>query len=243
MKTTEKLVASALIALALTSLAAVNSQAQNGNLNPGIIPLNAHYGGHSYGEWLATEIQWEFGLPLPDNPNYGLGGSISNGQPKELWFLPVVFFFMTPEKTFHVTVPSGKALCLQVAGNEFDNFLCVSPPTNFSVDQLRQMAIASLDPVTVLEVDVDGVPVNNPKQYLAVSPAFNITLPEDNVLDAFLGCANPAGTYGPAVAAAFQLLFAPLPVGQHTIHQHIEASAYGVNADVTWDVTVVPHGR
>jgi hypothetical protein len=92
-----------------------------------------------------------------------------------------------------------------------------------------------------LEVEVDGVPVDNPKQYVTVSPVFNITLPEDNVLEA-LGCPNPAGTYGPAIAAGYTILFAPLPVGHHTIHYHAEQTGVPV-LDLTYDVTVVPHGH
>jgi hypothetical protein len=92
-----------------------------------------------------------------------------------------------------------------------------------------------------LEAEVDKVPVDNPWQYVTVSPVFNITLPEDNVLEA-LGCPNPAGTYGPAIAAGYTILFAPLSVGHHTIHYHAEQT--GVPAlDLTYDVTVVPHGH
>jgi hypothetical protein len=223
MKTTQKFVASALIALALTSLGVDNSQSQNGTVSPGIIPPNAHYGGHTYGEWLAMQWQWFLGLPVPDNPNFNGNGSISNGQPEHVWFLPgVVFTGVAELKTLHVAVPAGKALYLVLQSVEADNALCTFPPTDLSVDQLGQLAVSlGIDGTTLLEVEVDGVPVDNPKQYVTVSPVFNITLPEDNVLEA-VGCPNPAGTYGPAIAAGYTILFAPLAVGQHTIHYHVE---------------------
>src|SRR6516164_2656476 len=119
MKTTQKFVASASIALALTGLGLVNSQAQNGKVNQGIIPPNAHYDGHSYGEWLAMQWQWILSLPAADNPNFNGNGSISNGQPAHVWFLPNVLNPVTDvNTTFHVTVPAGKALYLMLQSVE-----------------------------------------------------------------------------------------------------------------------------
>ena len=88
--------------------------------------------------------------------------------------MPLVLLSGSPV-TFSVTVPAGKALYLILETTEFDNFLCVFPPTDFTADQLRQQAIsAGIDAVDVLEADVDGVPVKNPKKYAVVSPQFNV---------------------------------------------------------------------
>jgi len=230
-------------ALLLLAFGGHNSQAKAENQNPGIVPIDARHGGHTYGEWMAIEYQWALGLPVQDNPNFGASGSLANGQPGEVWFLPIVPLSGTPV-TFSVTVPAGRALYLMLESVEFDNYLCVSPPTDFTGDQLRQQATsAGIEGVTVLEADVDGVPVKDPKGYAVVSPSFNITLPEINVFEVIFGCANPAGTYGPAFAAGYSLLFTPLPVGQHKIHEHVTVPAFGIDSDLTYVVTVVPDDR
>ena len=245
MKTHQNEIASKILvtsALLMLAFGGHNGLAKAENQNPGIVPLEARYGGHTYGEWLALEEQWALGLPVPENPNFGIGGSLANGQPQELWFLPIELL-SGAAATFNVTVPAGKALYLILEATEFDNFLCVFPPTAFTADQLRQQAIsAGIDGVTVLEADVDGVPVTDPKKFAVVSPVFNITLPDNNVFEVVFGCPNPAGTYSPAVAAGYCLLFTPLPVGQHKIHEHVTVPSFGVDSDLTYVVTVVPDG-
>ena len=63
-----------------------NSQVKAQNQNPGIVPIQARYGGHTYGEWMATGEKWAFEQPIPNNPNFGAGGNLADGQPQELWF-------------------------------------------------------------------------------------------------------------------------------------------------------------
>jgi len=69
-----------------------------------------------------------------------------------------------------------------------------------------------------LECEIDGVPVENLDAYRTQSPAFVMTLPEDNVLVG--NCEDdgpPAGDYFPVVSEGVWILHAPLSVGEHEI--------------------------
>src|SRR5207245_4631220 len=55
------------LAVLLATLAASALAAPPPHPNPGIIPPNAHYGGLTYGEWLAGLNQWIFAVSAADN--------------------------------------------------------------------------------------------------------------------------------------------------------------------------------
>ncbi|MBD0360053.1 MAG: hypothetical protein ICV56_05010 [Nitrososphaeraceae archaeon] len=61
-----------------------------------------------------------------------------------------------------------------------------------------------------MEVSVDGVKVENLEKYHVQSPLFDVTLPENNVVDA------PAGPTQ-AVCDAYMLFLKPLPAGDHKL--------------------------
>lgn len=221
--------------------------------NPGIVPIQAHYDGHTYSEWLATFWQWSLGLPCPENPNFCGTGTLSDGQPMHLWFLPSIFTAGAPAaKTIQATVPAGKALFVLLYSWEQDNFLCVSPPTSYSPQELQQIAVSDgIEAVEYLEADVDGVQVKDPKQYAAVTSSFDILLPPDNVISTCLGCTMNAsgGIIGPAFASGYSLILEPPPVGKHVVHLHVTilpslVSIVGTSSwDLTYDVTVVPESH
>jgi hypothetical protein len=235
----------ALVAAVLFASSSVTTLAQNGNPNPGIIPPNAHYAGMSYSEWQAAIIQWILSVPAADNPVLvGNEDKIANGQPKHVWFLangaPVV--------DRHFIIPAGTALYANILTSEWDNFLC-GPDTNYTVDQLREFAKSSVDSFTDIEVEVDGVPVNDVDAYRTTSPVFVSTLPNNNILQ-YLGCADAvAGTYGPMVADGYAIILAPLPVGEHLIHESLvqvvdpSDPSQNIDLDITWHITVTPHSK
>jgi hypothetical protein len=243
---TRKFVTSVFIALVLLMSSVLKTQANGRNQNPGIIPPNAHYGGLTYGEWLVEFNRWSLKVPASDNPLLlGNEGKIATEQPKQLWFLgntlPVVDRFFT--------VPAGKALYAVIFAGEWDNFICVNPDTNYTVDQLRGIAKATVDSFTDIQVEVDGVTVKDVTQYRATSPAFFSTLPENNIAQA-QGCTDVLpGTYGPMVGDGYALILAPLPVGEHTIHEtgvyHVDPSdpSKDIHVEVLWHIAVVPHNQ
>ncbi len=213
--------------------------AQKSNPNPGIIPPDAHFHGMTYGEWQARDIQWLLSLPAADNPIFeGNEDKIANGQPKHVWFLANA----APVVDRHFTVPAGTALYATVNVVEWDNQICVDPDTNYTVDELRSLAKSFVDLFTDIEVQVDGVPVEDIAAYRATSPVFASTTVEQI-------CEAPPGTYGPMVADGYALLLAPLSVGEHIIHISgvvvVDPSdpSKDVDVDVTWHITVVPHSK
>src|SRR5258708_31213338 len=61
---------------------------QNHIANPGIVPINAHFGGVSYGDWIAKSYQWSLSLPAADNPIFpGNESNIAARQSGPVWFL------------------------------------------------------------------------------------------------------------------------------------------------------------
>lgn len=222
--------ASVLAVLAVSVSAA--PPAQKGNSNPGIIPPNAHFHGLTYEEWMVGFHQWLFGLPLADNPIFeGNEDKIATGQPKHVWFLGNA----APVVNRHFTIPAGTALWANVLTAEWDNYICVDPDTNYTVDELRGLAKSFVDSFQNIEVQVDGVPVENIAAYRKTTPVFSST-----TVDQF--CEAPPGTYGPMVADGYALLLAPPSVGEHTIH--ISGVVAGdVPVDVTLHITVAPHKK
>jgi hypothetical protein len=221
-------------------------EAKDRNQNPGILPPSARFGGLSYGEWLMRFNQWSFSIPAPQNPLLlGNEAFISTDQPHQLWFLANTL----PVVDRHFTVPAGKALYAVIFAGEWDNSICIDPDTNYTVDQLRAIAKSTIDSFTDIQVEVDGVSVNNVTQYRATTPAFFSTLPENNIAQA-QGCADALpGTYGPMVGDGYALILAPLPVGEHTIHEtgvfHVDPSdpSKDINVEVLWRLTVIPHNQ
>ena len=59
----------AAITLALLGLALAASMVLAGrNYNPGVMPINSHPYGKSYGEWHTAWWQWAVSLPVDQNP-------------------------------------------------------------------------------------------------------------------------------------------------------------------------------
>lgn len=211
--------------------------AQKGNPNPGIAPPDSHFHGKTYGEWLAGFWQWYFSVPAADSPVFeGNEGKIANGQPNHVWFLSNA----VPVTVRHFTIPAGTALYATIFSVEWDNQICVDPDTNYSVDELRALAKSVVDWFQHIEVQVDGMPVEDPAAYRATSPVFEATTVEQI-------CEAAPRTYGPMVADAYALLLAPLSVGVHTIHLSAVVVpdpsdlSQNVDVDVMWYITVAPH--
>jgi len=239
-------VSGVLAVIALLASSSTSTLAQKGNPNPAIIPPNAHYGGLTYGEWQAEFNQWLLGVPAADNPVLlGNEDKIAVGQPQHVWFLGNTL----PVVDRHFTIPAGKALYANIFSAEWDNFICVDPDTNFTVDELRSIAKSVADSFMDIEVEVDGVPVKDVTAYRSTTPVFFSTLPDNNIAQSF-GCADAVpGTYGPMVADGYALLLAPLPVGEHTIHTAavvvLDPSdpSKDIDVDITWRITVTPHSK
>src|SRR3990170_3657933 len=81
---------SAALVVALLGLvvAAPGALANGGNPNPGVLPINSHAYGASYGEWSAQWWRWVYSLPVAENPWFDETGEMAaNGQAGHVFFL------------------------------------------------------------------------------------------------------------------------------------------------------------
>jgi hypothetical protein len=204
--------------------------------NPGIIPPNAKPHGLTYGEWGARWWQWLLSIPADVNPNLDpTGGNCGQGQSGHVWFLPGSF---GGTSTRTCAVPTGKALFMPVLNAVFGSGVFDCEPTNpgvpCDVPTLRAGAASWMDDPVLLEVTIDGVPLQNLTAYRATSPEpFSIAFPEDAVFGL------PSGIRYPHVSDGYWLMLTPLPPGTHTIHTKVISNAtLGFAAETTLTLVV-----
>jgi hypothetical protein len=175
--------------------------------NPGVVPMTAHYEGLTLGEWSARWWQWFWATSTADAPTLDPTGVMAGeGQSGPVWFLtwPLTEPFTVVRE---ITVPAGKALLFPATNHDslFDL------PPGATLDERRKAAEAIFDWIFATSASVDGVPIKDLTSYKAVSPAYNVELPANNIFGL------PAGKYGPTFSAGYYVLLKPLPVGRHTV--------------------------
>lgn len=104
------------------------------------------------------------------------------------------------------------------------------PGVPCEVPVLREKAAAATTAAEVVEVWIDGTPVQDVRSYRRSSPSpFSITMPQGAVFGI------PAGTYFPQVTDGYWLMLTPFSKGHHIIRVHVVNSAAGI------DMTVITH--
>jgi hypothetical protein len=207
------------LALALL-LMAVPIQSQN--LNPGIVPPQAHAHGMTYAEWSARWWQWFLSLPSTSNPV----ADCSVGQLGSVWFLVGV----PGPTTINCTVPNGKALLFPIINTECSNL--ESPPFFGATEADRRVCARSIvDGAADLAVTVDGRSIQNLTNYRFSSPNFMFTSPPSSLSGV------PAGS-GESVGDGFYLMLVPLSTGTHIIHFTGSFPAFSFTIDTTYNLTV-----
>jgi len=205
--------------------------------------------GATYQQWAARFWQRKLSLPV-DAASEQL--PLSAGQSGPVWVLarPGARSGGVLVETNVFSVPAGKALLVEALGEWADDSDC---PTfdPFTEIQLRNFLSSNWGAVSQISCTLDGVtvpgttdPRNTP--YLIGSRAFSYTLADhDNVLgvDFGLTCIPDGTTIDGAVDEGVFLMFAPLPVGHHTIHTLGvvgPAPSPFVVVDSTYEITVTP---
>ncbi len=212
------------------------SQAQNGNVNPRVVPPNAKFRGLSYGEWGAKWWITAFSIPVVAGDHPVISGGTFGGQDG------VVFLSgIAGGATLDITIPAETPLFFPVINAECS----VLEPDPFHGDDeasLRACANGHIDHTSGRFAAIDGVPVSNLDRYRVESPLFVYgPLPEDNLLG-FFGVDAPAGATSFSVDAGVYLLLAPLTVGTHTVHFGGTFDLQNFSIDTTFQITVVPKG-
>ncbi len=201
------------------------------NSNPRVLPPNAKPYGKTYGEWVATYWQWLFSFPNSQSPAYEQGEVVFGAQHQSgpVWILESG---NAGEWERSVTVPAGKAILFSIGGGEIDTNPATGIPGGTPQDLSGLLDfVFHGEFVFNFSGDVDGVPLGSIDRYLARSPVFEVTVPDD-------GFAGTAAGNWTAMAEGWFFMLAPLPKGHHTVHVHIGAPDFNVVGDTTYHITV-----
>ncbi len=205
-----------------------------------VFPLTSSPYGNSYGDWAAAWWQWAFSLPAVDNPLFDETGSkCGNGQSGPVFFLAGVFNVTGSAVRNDCTVPSGKALFFPILNVECSN---VEGNGDTQV-ALRDCAAFYAGLATGLQAEIDGVSIPDLSSDRVVSPSFDFSLPNGNVLGAASGSciqSPPGSCVAPNLSAGdgFYVMVAPLSDGAHTVHFK---GTFGAPINFTTDVTYHMH--
>jgi hypothetical protein len=196
----------------------------------GILPPPFEWYGRTYEEWSAQWWQWAFSLPIDQNPFYDEGGTCANGangQSGPVWFLTGVIN-TSGTAVRNCTVPEGVALFVPLINAECST---LEAPPFFGSNEKELRACVKRIKIKNVFAEIDGVRVPNVTRYKAMSPLFEFTAPDNNVLGV------PPAT-GESVADGYYLLLDPLSAGQHTIRFGGTFPDFGFSLDITYNLTV-----
>ena len=223
------------IILGILMLAPLAAAAKNPN--PGVLPVDSHPYGMTYGQWSEEWWKWALSIPASSNPVTDTTGEFcAEGQSGKVWFLAGTF---GTSETRDCSIPAGKALFFPIINAESSEI----EGWGTTEELLREDATATADAITFIEVIVDGKTLQTELQtepnlgYRVQSGLFTIWLPPDNVL----GITTEEGVSSIAVADGYWIMLAPLSAGKHTIHIHGEVGEFFAT-EVTYELTVVPGG-
>ena len=209
--------------LAIAALASVLHAQNSRNPIPGAVPPHETVGGLTYGEWSARWWKWALETTAAESPlDDATGANCAVNQSGKVWFLAGMLFSGQVERT--CTVPTGTRLFFPVV-----NAFCAAEG-DFAA--MRECATGFLTGVT-FQVTIDGKIIDEDAltTYRALSPEFDLVLPEGNALGA------PADTYAPAAADGYYVMLNPLSRGTHEVHI-LATFPDGSQIDVKYTLTV-----
>ena len=196
--------------------------------NPGIAPIQSSPHGKTYSAWPADWWDWALGSPASVHPLLDATGvNCGVNQSGQVWFLGGRLFGSGPIIR-ECTVPAGQSLFFPLI-NTFIGAFLDDPPAQRTEAFLR----AAVDCVKDAEfplVEIDGVAVDNPKQYLEESVLFDLFLPAEGLFGEL--------TLSPSVDKGFYLFLNPLTPGAHTIKWQASSADCGFGQDITYNLTV-----
>ncbi|CAN98535.1 hypothetical protein sce8365 [Sorangium cellulosum So ce56] len=196
-------------------------------------------GPRPYRDLSAQWWQWATSIPTPDNPlTDTTGENCMVGQRGDVWFLAGAAF--GGEVTRSCTVPENKKIFFPIVNILAWNSpnVCGQDSENLSVDELFEGIHPFIEGITDAYATVDGRLVRHERRVR--SDAFEITVPEENLFDAFCPENVPAGIYSPSVDEGIYVLLPRLSPGEHTIVINAENSDAGFDLHITYKLNVEP---
>jgi hypothetical protein len=197
------------------------------NPNGGVLPPASRVQGLAYEEWLAR--WWQYALVTPSGQNPISGETGNNCVYQRIGNVGLLLANSTLTEPIVCEVPNGMMLFVEVLGAECST-MEEAPFFGGNEAELRTCAQAFIPQDLV--ASIDGVDVKNLDKYVFISPAYDITAPENNILGA------PGGTVGKSVGSGAYLMISPLSVGKHTLHLKGTYPTLEYTADKTFDLTV-----
>lgn len=214
-----------------------------------VVTPNSVYNGRTYAQLQAAWWQWAFSLPVAANPLFDTA-TCDTGQAGDVWFIGGKFCqtgqLCPPTAVRTCTIPRTKAVFFPI-GNVEDsipeepNFGCgnnLPPLKSGTVAEMRACVNGFVSNFTTIAAWLDGTPIaTTQKNFRSQSIQFDITLPEDNLLNGIGEGPVAAGTYSPVVDEGYYVLLSPLIPGPHTLR--IIAYYNGaLSQDITYTLNV-----
>lgn len=228
-----------IIVILMLLVAGFSQMAVAGNPNPGVMPINSHPYGKSYGVWGQEFNTWLWQFTEEEFPMLQGDGPVdcTIGQRGKVWFLYGTFGGVVERSC---TIPHGKALFIGLNG-----IISFVPEFGNNEEEIREDAKRDLDGtdtnvgVETLSVEIDGAELKKPFSYRADSPegGFVLTVEEGTFISDF-GVA--LGDHDPAIVDGYWLMLRPLSAGEHTIEWSSsgEYQCCPFDYSVTWHITV-----
>jgi hypothetical protein len=224
MKNTRILTILVLVVSLLVSSAYIASA--KANTAPQVLPSTTQVQGLTYGEWLARWWQYTLELPVSENP---LTNGTDSCMFKRFGNVGVLLANSSTGGPVSCEIPAGMMIYIEVLGVECSN-LEGEPFYGGNEDELRA-CVQAFD-LQNLMASIDDHEVKNLNKFIFLSPLYEFTNPEENILGV------PAGTQGISMGSGAYLLIAPLSPGKHTIHVQGTFPIVDYTRDVTIDLTV-----
>lgn len=197
-----------------------------GRDNPGILPPESSIQGFTYGEWLAK--WWEYALILPAEQNPLLGGE--SCAIEDHGNVGLLVANSTLDVPIKCEVPAGKMLFVEVLGAECSDI--EEPPFYGGTEEELRVCAQGFVPQDLVAI-IDGKEVKDLARYIFVSPLYEFTNPEDNILEV------PCGTVGRSIGSGAYLMLSPLNIGKHTVYLKGTYPDLEYTAEKTLEITVV----
>lgn len=196
------------------------------NTAPKVIPPATQVQGVTYGQWLARWWQYTLELPASENP---LTNGTDSCMVKPFGNVGVVLANSSTGGPVSCEVPAGMMLYIEVLGVECSN-LEGEPFYGGNEDELRA-CVQAFTPQN-LAASIDDHQVKSLNKFIFLSPLYEFTNPEENILGV------PAGTKGISMGSGAYLMIAPLSPGKHTIHLQGTFPTLDYTRVVTIELTV-----
>jgi hypothetical protein len=220
------------------------------NPNPALFEKDSHPFGSDMATWGERVSQWIYQQPFATNPGFDqTGADCANQQQGPVWFIPPIFALPSAPRPIiqppgtavrTCTIPHQKALFLDI-GEDVNDFPC---PASFNFNPAPGQSLFDflivtdkpiMDSVNLLQVWLDGQPINDVLSYRFISDDLFLIKGDVSLQVALDPCIT--GTRQPAIIDGFFLMFKPLEPGAHTILVH-GTNTFGDDRWFTYSLTI-----